>query len=245
MKGFKKDFQPIYQKEKAFEFQLQQDLKTLAGRMEKLEGVDRVAIISAKDIIVDDKVRWKCKYPVCFGYNSSVLCPPHTPPADECERIIHSFRYAIIFQHDVPVKDYFERVPGRKPAFRLINEVAHQSEAWANSMGYRQAVAFQAGMCTEFVSCLKATLKATESSDIDRTPDSITDGTWTDTIVCAVLQGKRCRHPLWVRPSMEAMAIDVIGTIQPLGWDCVYIGGRTNDPADIPCASALGLLLVA
>jgi hypothetical protein len=44
---------------------------------------------------------------------------------------------------------------------------------------------------------------------------------------------------------MEAMAIDVIGTILPLGWDMVYIGGSTNDPADIPCASTVGLLLVA
>ena len=44
---------------------------------------------------------------------------------------------------------------------------------------------------------------------------------------------------------MEAMAIDVIGTIQPLGWDMVYIGGSTNSPAYIPCASTVGLLLVA
>ena len=44
---------------------------------------------------------------------------------------------------------------------------------------------------------------------------------------------------------MEAMAIDIIGTILPLGWDLVYIGGSTNSPADIPCASTAGLLLVA
>jgi len=44
---------------------------------------------------------------------------------------------------------------------------------------------------------------------------------------------------------MEAMAIDVIGTVLPLGWDLVYIGGHTNKAEDIPCASMVGLLLVA
>jgi len=44
---------------------------------------------------------------------------------------------------------------------------------------------------------------------------------------------------------MEAMAIDIIGTVLPLGWDLVYIGGSTNSPDDIPCASTVGLLLVA
>ena len=31
----KKDFMPIYQKEKAFSAQIQQDLKTLVGKIEK------------------------------------------------------------------------------------------------------------------------------------------------------------------------------------------------------------------
>ena len=39
MKEIKKDFQPIYQKEKAYELQLQQDLKTLLRELEKIEGV--------------------------------------------------------------------------------------------------------------------------------------------------------------------------------------------------------------
>jgi hypothetical protein len=43
---------------------------------------------------------------------------------------------------------------------------------------------------------------------------------------------------------MEAMAIDVIGTVLPLGWDLVYIGSQ-SDPADVPCASTVGLILVA
>ena len=60
-----------------------------------------------------------------------------------------------------------------------------------------------------------------------------------------MLQGKTCRSFLKVRPAMEATAIDVIGTILPLGWDMVYIGGQTNDRDDIPCASTAGLLLVA
>lgn len=231
MTKIKKDFMPVYQKEKAFEVQMQQDLRILLGRIEALEGVDRAAIVSAKDIIVDEKVRWKCQYPVCFGYGSSPLCPPNTPPVDECERVIHSFRYAIVFQLDVPVEDFTGEDWGRRAGkhFILNNSVCNQVEAWANSMGYRQAVSFQGGPCTGLV----------EGRCREKSSDS-EQASWS----CAVLQGKQCRSFLKVRPAMEAMAIDVIGTILPLGWDMVYIGGSTNRPADIPCASTVGLLLV-
>jgi len=238
MTEIKKDFMPIYQREKAFEVQMQQDLRTLVGRIEELEGVDRAATVSAKDVIVDEKVRWKCQYPVCFGYGTSPLCPPNTPPVDECERVIHSFRYAIVFQLGVPVEDFTGEDWARKAGkhFILNNSVCNQVEAWANSMGYRQAVSFGGGPCTGLVSghCTGLSLGEERSSDSKDTGRA-----------CAVLQGKSCRRFLRVRPAMEAMAIDIIGTIQPLGWDLVYIGGSTNDPTDIPCASTVGLLLVA
>ena len=130
MTDIKKDFMPVYQKEKAFQLQMQQDLKTLVGRIEELEGVDRAAVLPAKDIIVDEKVRWKCQYPVCFGYGSSPLCPPNTPPVDECERVIHSFRYAIVFQLGVPVEDFtgvdWARTAGKH--FILNSRVCNQVE---------------------------------------------------------------------------------------------------------------------
>jgi len=229
----KNNFMPVYQREKAFEVQLQKDLKTLVQKTEELEGVSRVAVISAKDIIVDERVRWKCKYPVCFGIGSSPLCPPNTPPVDECERVIHSFRYGIVFQKDVPVKDFsrarddiVEDPPDAGKHFVANNDICNQIEAWANSMGYRQAVSLGGGPCANLIS-------GGECGKIQADCN------------CAVLQGGTCRNFLKVRPAMEAMAIDVIGTILPLGWDMVYIGGDTNKAEDIPCASTTGLLLVA
>jgi len=237
MVKIKKDFMPTYQHEKAFEVQLQEDLKTLVEKAEGLEGISRAAIISAKDIIVDEKVRWKCLYPVCFGIGSSPLCPPNTPPVEECRRVIHSFRYGIVFQQDVPVKDFAYRLedfssedpsdhPNPGKHFTANNDACNQIEAWANSMGYRQAVSLGGGPCASLVS-------GGECGQIRAGCN------------CAVLQGGTCRNFLKVRPAMEAMAIDVIGTILPLGWDMVYIGGHTNDRDDVPCASTAGLLLVA
>jgi len=227
----KKDFMPIYQKEKAFEDQLQADLNVLVEKSESLEGISRAAIISAKDVIVDDRVRWKCQYPICFGYNSSPCCPPHTPPVDECRRVIHSFRYGIIVQMDVPVEDFTGENWPTKSGLHFYNNnvLVGQIEAQANSMGYRQAVGFQAGPC---ILCGSFTVEYMERHDP------------SNNVPCAVLQGGTCRSFLKARPAMEAMAIDVIGTVQPLGWDLVYIGGSTNKPADIPCASTLGLVLV-
>jgi len=233
MTEVKEGFMPVYQKEKAFELQLQQDLKTLVKDIKALDGVDKAAIIPAKDIIVDEKVRWKCKYPVCFGYGTSPVCPPHTPPVDECARVIHSFRYAVIFQHGVPVGDFTgEDWPQRAGKhFLLNNHICNQAEACANSRGYRQAVSFGGGPCAGLISgrCTGLPFSGIESNERP----------------CAVLQGRGCRNYLKVRPAMEAMAIDIIGTVLPLGWDLVYIGGSTNSPDDIPCASTVGLLLVA
>ncbi len=231
----KKDFMPTYQAEKAFEGQLQEDLKTLVEKAEGMEGVSRAAVIPAQDIIVDEKVRWKCLYPVCFGIGSSPCCPPNTPPVEECRNVIHSFRYGIVFQMDVPVIDFSYAVEefltenppdGTAMSRHFISNtsVCNQIEAQANSMGYRQAVSFSAGPCMGL--------------------QTGTCGYVIGGSNCAVLQGKTCRNFLKVRPAMEAMAIDVIGTILPLGWDMVYIGGHTNKTEDIPCASTVGLLLV-
>lgn len=227
----KKDFMPIYQKEKAFEDQLQEDLNTLVEKSESLGGISRAAIIPARNVIVDERVRWKCKYPICFGYNSSPCCPPHTPDVDECERVIHSFRYGIIFQLDAPVENFTGENWPSKCGLYFFNTTLQVGniEAMANSMGYRQAVGFTAGPC---LLCGTLSLEYMEKKDPSKN------------VPCAILKGKQCRNFLQARPAMEAMAIDVIGTIQPLGWDMVYIGGSTNSPADIPCASTVGLVLV-
>lgn len=238
MVDIKKDFMPVYQREKALAVQMQQDLRALVARLQELEGVDRAAAISARDVIVDDKVRWKCRYPVCFGYGTSPLCPPNTPAVDECERVIHSFRHAVIFQLGVPVEDFTGADWARKAGkhFILNNSVCNQVEAWANSMGYRQAVSLGGGPCTGLVSGVCTGLPLAEARNADGVNASR---------ACAVPQGGGCRSFLRVRPAMEAMAIDVIGTLLPLGWDMVYIGGSGNSPRDIPCASTVGLLLVA
>ena len=119
--------------------------------------------------------------------------------------------------------------------FVVNNRVCNQAEAWANSMGYRQAVSFQGGPCTGLIIGPCTGLRLGRETGI---ASGETKGG------CAILQGRSCRHFLKVRPAMEAMAIDVIGSVQPLGWDLVYIGGSTNNPIDIPCASTVGLLLV-
>lgn len=227
----KKEFMPVYQREKAFEAQIQEDLGVLLKKSEEVTGVSRAAIISAGDVIVDDKVRWKCMYPICFGYNSSPCCPPHTPPVEECKRVIHSFRYAVIFQLEVPVEDFTgQDWPSKSGKHFIANANAvNKIEAMANSMGYRQAVGFQGGPC---LGCGAVNAQYLEEKD------------QSTRVKCSVLAGGVCRNFLKIRPAMEAMAIDIIGTVQPLGWDLVYIGGSTNDPDDIPCASTVGIVLV-
>ncbi len=73
---------------------------------------------------------------------------------DECERVIHSFQHAIVFQLGVPVEDFTREDWARKAGkhFLLNNSVTNQAEAWPNSMGYRLAVSLRGGPCTGLVS---------------------------------------------------------------------------------------------
>jgi predicted metal-binding protein len=46
-------------------------------------GASKAAMILARDVVVDPRVRLKCMIPVCAGYGVNLMCPPNVMTPEE------------------------------------------------------------------------------------------------------------------------------------------------------------------
>ena len=214
----------IFQKPRGFrteigEEELLHDLERYRDFAMKL-GCSDAKIISASAVKVDERLRLKCRISVCHHYNNCVNCPPHSPTAEEIERILPKYRYAIVIKRDVDPKDDF--VDPRKDEdiarhYRKNMETVGLLEAQAFSDGYYFAMGFAGGSCQHALCMMQP---------------------------CSVLQGKRCRFVLKSRPAMEAVGIDVVDLVTKLGWDLYPVRARPIPPDQYPCAHTFGIVFI-
>lgn len=184
-------------------------------------GADATAIIRAQEVLVDARVRMKCRVPRCQYYGGSANCPPYTPEIGEIRETLKQYTYAVVVRHDVRPVDDFVRVkeaisPARKH-YRVLHDIVSRLEAVAYTEGYYLAIAFSAGTC-KFYLC--------------------------DDQVCQFLDSGRCRFPERAHPSMEAMGLDVFRLVTGLGWDIYPIGFHGLDPQKVPAASTVGIVFI-
>ena len=60
-------------------------------------GFSRARIIDPVSIAVAEWVRWKCQFG-CDGFNTSLMCPPHTPTPEQTRALLAAYRRAILFE---------------------------------------------------------------------------------------------------------------------------------------------------
>jgi predicted metal-binding protein len=101
----------------------------LAARAKRF-GARDARPIRASTIVTAPWVRLKCQYG-CDGYGSSRCCPPHTPTADDTQKVLDGYRRAILFEAG--------RHGPKKIAVRLERE--------AFLAGYYKAFGLGAGSC--------------------------------------------------------------------------------------------------
>lgn len=163
--------------------------------------------------MVDERVRLKCRVPLCEHYGSNLMCPPFVPTPDETRAVLARYDKALVVQRGIPLTQaavthefgadgyaagrqggdgraepdsrgwYDLAVRTSKNEFA---EVMTALEAEAFRMGFRFAAAYAGGDCT-----------------------------LCDT--CVGQSGAACRHPFAARPSMEAVGIDVVATAAAAG----------------------------
>ena len=183
-------------------------VKHLVDRAHAL-GADRAAPLPAASVVVDERVRLKCRVPRCSSYGRNLMCPPHVPGPDETRAALARYSDVLLVQQDIPVtqaqvddalegRTYAESRAQDADAAGCENEIVASQNAFARLMsaleseafklGYRFAAAFAGGEC---VLCE----------------------------VCAGVDDGVCRHPFEARPSAEAVGVDVIATARAAGLD--------------------------
>jgi predicted metal-binding protein len=165
--------------------------KALKDIMKRLigEGASAVRLIDASGIVVDDRVRLKCRIPLCDSYNKNLMCPPHVPSLDEFRKALARYDGAMLIQIVTPLAGARNKRPHADvyaPAKRL-HEMINRAEKWAFEKNFRFATGLIGGCCRLCDDC------------------------------AAVTSGAFCRHPFQARPSMEAMGIDVVETVNRAG----------------------------
>ena len=168
---------------------------------------------------VDERVPLKCQIPRCFGYGTSVHCPPNTMKPHELRKHLDNYQWAIFFIRNVPtellLRDAADK--DRIAAFQSIYTIVKSIESMAFYDGHYLAFGLGAGSCRRTFCGQHET--------------------------CSALEDKSCRFGLLARPSMEAVGIDVYKLTAATGWDIYPIG--THAIAEkTPDAVLAGLVVV-
>ncbi len=164
----------------------------------------RSAQLSARDVVVADWVRFKCRYG-CKGYAKHLTCPPFAPSPEETRRMLAEYDHALLLR--------FDGVPGREKArpedvpedfhpwykelIIWVNRTVHLLEKTAFYDGFYKAFGFGAYPCIYCEHCVAEETEGMVDESVRR----------------------KCRHMDLVRPSMEAAGMDVFATARKVGWD--------------------------
>lgn len=185
-------------------------VKHLIDRAHQL-GAGRAAPLPAAAVVVDERVRLKCRVPLCSSYGRNLMCPPHVPGPDETRVALARYTDVLLVQQDIPVtqaevdaaldgRGYAESRAGEPSAAQAgcENDIVVAQNAFAKLMTSLEAEAFKLGY---------------------RFAAAFAGG---DCVLCQVCEGVEdgvCRHPFEARPSMEAVGIDVVATARAAGLD--------------------------
>ena len=71
-------------------------LRSLLQKITDLGGRE-AKIINPRTVETAPWVRWKCQFG-CGGYNSSLMCPPHSRTPEETRKVLDSYKRAILFE---------------------------------------------------------------------------------------------------------------------------------------------------
>lgn len=184
-------------------------------------GASEVMILSARKILVDEKLADRCLEPRCPSYGLSKSCPPHVSGPAAFRKALEAFSHALCFKIDVPA-DAFHSADSdfsseSRAVFRLLHEIAAAIEKSAVDVGFTSAKAYAGGSCKKFF-CLHH-------------PD------------CGALTRGVCRNPEHARPSMSGFGIDVSRLFKSCGWEMRW-DFEANGLAKMRMASLCGMVLI-
>lgn len=189
------------------------------------------AAISARDVVVAEWVRFRCRYG-CRGYAKHLSCPPYAPTPEETQRMVDGYAVGLLLRFDgVPGHPAIEpdMIPEDFHHFytdliRWVNTTVWKIEKTAFSDGFYKAFGFGAYPCGYCETCVAEEQTGRVDESLRR---------W-------------CRHMDRVRPSMEAAGMDVFATAAAVGWHLYTIPSRDLEYGKIVHGNlqSVGLVLI-
>jgi predicted metal-binding protein len=209
-------------------------------------GADRAAPLPARAVVVDERVNFKCRVPLCSHYGVNLMCPPNVPTPEETRGALARYSDTLVVQRDIPLTQdavdealagmgYAEACAVTEDAAEAL--VASEAAAAVAVAGPR-AAAYEASL-TDSQNEFARLMTALESQAFKMGYRFATAFAGGDCVLCDVCvgnDGEACRHPFEARPSMEAVGIDVVATAEAAGL------AIEMPAADKPCWT--GLLLI-
>ena len=183
---------------------IEKDLEELS-RLAVTLGASRARPVPADFIVVDERVQLKCRFPPCPFYGRNRMCPPFTPTAEEFRKYLAKYRHALIVQLDVPLtEDVKRRIHGDSRLEELFSDREFSRTLMREG---RQAWRL-----------LNQVISGVERESFKRGyrfAVGFAAGSCPLCDECDVTAP--CKHPFEARPSMEAVGIDVHGTLNKVG----------------------------
>ena len=99
-------------------------------------GAISAKLIRPADVVTGNWVRWKCQFG-CGGYNSSRMCPPHSPTPEQTRRMLDEYDHGLLFE-----------APGN-----TATTIATKMEREIFLAGYYKALGLGAGPCEQCRQC--------------------------------------------------------------------------------------------
>jgi predicted metal-binding protein len=167
-------------------------------------GASKAAIIPARNVVVDPRVRLKCMIPVCAGYGVNLMCPPNVMTPEEFSRVLSRYDHAMLLQSRIKTdREFMDLVRTDKP----LSEVRMEKK-------YFDTLAKSGRDLVDLLCKLESdALKLGY-----RFATGLSGGPWRICDKCVGQKsGNPCRHPFMARPAMEAVGIDVVETARKAG----------------------------
>jgi predicted metal-binding protein len=139
-------------------------------KLAKKLGATKAVSFNADDVIVDERVRLKCRVPICDDYGLNLMCPPNVMSVQEFRQTLARYSEAILIQFEAQIppemreeitkaEDVSALYKRREfidsyrrnfdPIKMKLHKTVHKVEAQTFSMGYR----FQQASSADHADC--------------------------------------------------------------------------------------------
>jgi len=164
-----------------------------------INGAERELVRALKPgriVIPKQWVSWKCRYG-CRNFGKKLCCPPYAPTPRETREFLTEYRKALLIG--------FKGGSDAENKMKHHRDLGHalvKIEREAFLSGYERAFVLSAGSCYFCDKCIVQDLPLDTPIEAARA---------------------RCRHHTLMRPSLEALGIDVFSTVKNAGLEIEVI----------------------